>query len=390
MRPSSRLPLLLGFLTAIGPASTDMYLPAFPAIETGLHAPAGAAQYTLAAWFAGLAVGQITLGTLADRFGRRRPLIVASALYTATCAACALSPSILALSGWRVLAAIAASAGMVIPRAMVRDLADGHAAAAMLSRLMLVMGAAPILAPTLGGAVLIFADWRWIFWIMTAYGAVSFVLVLALLPETLAPAARTTLGFPDQVARYAAILRERGFLTHAAMGAAGIFAFFAYLAGSSPVFIDGFGLSPTAYGALFGLCAAGLIAMAQLNARLLPRFGHGTILRWASRTYLAAAVALAAVAFAGIHVLAAVLAPVFVMVSLQGILNPNTTVGALSRHAAHAGSASALMGTGQFLMGAISGLLVGVFTDGTPRGMAALMLTGALALAIADRVRGRA
>jgi len=390
MRPSPRLPLLLGFLTAIGPASTDMYLPAFPAIEAGLHAPAGAAQYTLAAWFAGLAIGQITLGTLADRFGRRRPLIVASALYTATCAACALSPSILALSGWRVLAAIAASAGMVIPRAMVRDLADGHAAAAMLSRLMLVMGAAPILAPTLGGAVLIFANWRWIFWIMTAYGAISFVLVVALLPETLAPAGRTTLGFSGQVARYAAILRERGFFTHAAMGAAGIFAFFAYLAGSSPVFIDGFGLSPTAYGALFGLCAAGLIAMAQLNARLLPRFGHGTILRWASRAYLAAAVVLAAVAFAGIHVLAAVLAPVFVMVSLQGILNPNTTVGALSRHAAHAGSASALMGTGQFLMGAISGLLVGVFTDGTPRGMAALMLTGALALAIADRVRGRA
>ena len=147
MRITPRLPLLLGFLTAIGPASTDMYLPAFPAIEAGLHAPAGAAQYTLAAWFAGLAIGQITLGTLADRFGRRRPLIVASALYTATCAACALSPSILALSGWRVLAAFAASAGMVIPRAMVRDLADGHAAAAMLSRLMLVMGAAPILAP---------------------------------------------------------------------------------------------------------------------------------------------------------------------------------------------------------------------------------------------------
>lgn len=390
MRITPRLPLLLGFLTAIGPASTDMYLPAFPAIEAGLHAPPGAAQYTLAAWFAGLAVGQITLGTLADRFGRRRPLIVASAFYTAACAACALAPSILALSGWRVVAAIAASAGMVIPRAMVRDLADGHAAAVMLSRLMLVMGAAPILAPTLGGAVLIFSDWRWIFWIMTGYGVVSFALVVALLPETLAPAGRTALGFSGQIARYVAILRERGFLTHAAMGAAGIFAFFAYLAGSSPVFIDGFGLSPTAYGALFGFCAAGLIAMAQLNARLLPRFGHGTILRWASRTYLAAAVALAVVAFAGIHVLAAVLAPVFIMVSLQGVLNPNTTVGALSRHAAHAGSASALMGTGQFLMGAISGLLVGVFTDGTPRGMAALMLIGAVALVIADRVRGRA
>ncbi len=390
MRTPTWLPLLLGFLTAVGPASTDMYLPAFPAIEAGLHAPAGAAQYTLAAWFAGLAVGQLTQGTLADRLGRRRPLIVATAIYTAACAACALAPSILALSGFRVIAAVAASAGMVIPRAMVRDIADGPAAAAMLSRLMLVMGAAPILAPTIGGAVLIFADWRWIFWIMAGYGVISFALVVTLLPETLPPAGRSRLGLTDQLARYAGILRERVFRAHAGMAAAGTFAFFAYLAGSSPVFIKGFGLSPSAYGGLFGLCAAGLIGAAQLNRRLLPRFGHANVLRWTARIYLLAAVALTAVAFTGVHLVVAVLAPVFVMVSLQGVLTPNATVGALSRHAAHAGSASALMGTGQFLMGAVSGLLVGIFTDGTPRGMAALMLVGAGAMVIADRARARA
>jgi DHA1 family bicyclomycin/chloramphenicol resistance-like MFS transporter len=389
MRVPPWLPLLLGFLTAVGPASTDMYLPAFPAIEAGLGAPAGAAQYTLAAWFAGLAIGQLTQGTLADRLGRRVPLIAGTAIYTAACVACALAPSILALSVFRVIAAVAASAGMVIPRAMVRDLADGHEAARMLSRLMLVMGAAPILAPTIGGAVLVFATWRWIFWIMAGYGVLSFGLVAALLPETLPPYERSRLSFAEQLARYRSILRDRGFRTHAGMAAAGTFAFFAYLGGSSPVFINGFGLSPSGYGLLFGLCAIGLISAAQLNARLLPRFGPSRLLAWTARIYVAAALALAAVAFSGVHVLAAVLAPVFVMVSLQGMLTPNATVGALSHQAAQAGSASALMGTGQFLMGAVSGLLVGVFTDGTPRGMAVLMLLGATGVAIADRRRAR-
>ncbi len=390
MRIPTWLPPLLGFLTAVGPASTDMYLPAFPAIEAGLHAPAGAAQYTLAAWFAGLAVGQLTQGTLADRFGRRTPLIVGTAIYTLACVACALAPSILALSAARIVAAIAASAGMVIPRAMVRDLADGHAAATLLSRLMLVMGVAPILAPSIGGAVLIFASWRWIFWIMAGYGAVCCALVVMLLPDTLPPGARLRLSAGQQIARYHAILRDQGFLLHAGMGAAATFAFFAYLAGSAPVFIDGFGLSPSRFGLMFGFCAAGLIAAAQLNPRLLARFGTGRVLRWTSRIYAAAAAALLAVAFAPLHRFAAVFAPMFVMVALQGILNPVTTAGALSRHAAHAGSASALMGTWQFLMGAISGLAVGVFTDGTPRGMAALMALGAVALLLADHARAAA
>ncbi|MDQ2803320.1 MAG: MFS transporter, partial [Pseudomonadota bacterium] len=192
------LPLLLGFLTAVGPASTDMYLPAFPAIEASLHGPVGSAEYSLAAWFAGLAVGQIAPGTLADRFGRRRPLIGATAVYTLTCAACALAPNILFLSAFRFVSAIAASAGMVIPRAVVRDLADGHAAAVLMSRLMLVMGAAPILAPSIGGAVLAFATWRWIFWIMTAYGAASLALVSWRLPDTLPSERRTRLPVGEQ------------------------------------------------------------------------------------------------------------------------------------------------------------------------------------------------
>jgi DHA1 family bicyclomycin/chloramphenicol resistance-like MFS transporter len=379
------LPLLLGFLTAVGPATTDMYLPAFPAIEASFSAAAGSAQFTLAAWFAGLAVGQLTQGTLSDRFGRKRPLIVATAVYTLSCLGCALAPSVGWLAVFRACAAIGASAGMVIPRAMVRDLAEGHAAAVLLSRLSLVMGAAPILAPALGSAVLAFADWRGIFWILTAYGAACWALVMVLLPDTLPAQRRIRLSPSEQLRRYRSILAERGFLTHAVMGGFATFAFFAYLGGSSPVFIQGFGLTPGQYAMIFGANSFGLICCAQLNPHLLRRFGHVAVLRGVSRVHLVATAALTAVAYLRLHTLGLVIAPVFVAISCMGMLNPNTIVGALARHQHHAGSASSLMGTGQYLLGAISGLIVGLVTDGTPRGMATLMLIGSVGMTVADR-----
>jgi DHA1 family bicyclomycin/chloramphenicol resistance-like MFS transporter len=383
------LPLLLGFLTAVGPATTDMYLPAFPAIEASFRAPPGSAQLTLAAWFAGLAIGQFSQGTLSDRFGRKRPLIAATSLYTFACLGCALSPSIQWLAAFRVLAAIGASAGMVIPRAVVRDLADGHAAAVLMSRLALVMGAAPILAPTIGSAVLAFANWRGIFWILTAYGVACWILVFLLLPDTLPPERRIRLRLGEQLARYRSIIVERGFLTHATMGGFATFAFFGYLGGSSPVFIQGFGLSPAQYAAIFGANSFGLICCAQLNPHLLHRFGHFLVLRGVACVHLCATAALTLIAFAGWHILPLVIAPIFVAISCMGMLNPNTIVGALTRHQHHAGSASSVMGTGQYLLGAVSGLLVGLATDGTPRGMAALMLAGSIGMVIADRWRPR-
>ncbi len=384
------LPILLGFLTAVGPATTDMYLPAFPSIEASFGSPAGSAQLTLAAWFAGLAFGQITQGTLSDRYGRKRPLIVATFVYTMACLGCALAPSIEWLAAFRALAAIGASAGMVIPRAMVRDLASGHAAAVLLSRLSLVMGAAPILAPTIGSAVLGFADWRGIFWILTAYGATCWALVVALLPDTLPQDRRIRLNLGEQLARFRGILAERGFLTHAAMGGFATFAFFAYLGGSSPVFIQGFGLTPTRYAMIFGANSFGLICCAQLNPLLLRRFGHSNVLRGVSRVHLTATLALMVIAYAGWHSLPLVVAPVFVAISCMGMLNPNTIVGALARHQHHAGSASSVMGTGQYLLGALSGLMVGLATDGTPRGMSLLMLMGSVGMTVADRWRPRA
>jgi DHA1 family bicyclomycin/chloramphenicol resistance-like MFS transporter len=386
---SSWLPVLLGFLTAVGPISTDMYLPSFPALEQALGVPTGSAQITLATWFAGLAVGQITQGSLSDRFGRRGPLIVGTMLYTIGSAGCALAPNLFWLSAARAVAAIGASASMVIPRAMVRDLSDGLAAARLMSKLMLVMGVAPILAPSLGSAVLGIASWRAIFWFATAYGVVAGIAVWLALPETLPERHRVKLGLAGLVQRYVSIARERVFLTHAVLGGAGFFGMFAYIGGSSPVFIEGLGLSTAQYALVFSLCAGGYIAATQVNSRILPRFGMFRVIRAATRLYWGAAAVLAAVAFSGHASAPALIVPIFVSMTCMGFVMPNTTVSALSRHAAHAASASALMGTMQFMMGAVSGVVIGLLTDGTPRGMAALMLAGATGAVIADLCRPR-
>jgi DHA1 family bicyclomycin/chloramphenicol resistance-like MFS transporter len=388
-RIPSWLPSFLGLFIAVGPAATDMYLPAFPAVEASFGTAPGTAQLTLAAWFAGLSIGQITQGTLSDRFGRRLPLTLGFIVFVISSIGCALAPTLGWLAVFRAFAAFGASAGMVIGRAVVRDLADGQAAAIMMSRLVLVMGVAPILAPTIGGAILTFAHWRMIFWLLSAYGAVCIILAWRVLPETLPAERRIRLSLAGLVARYLTIIRERTFLTHAIMGASGTFCMFAYLSGSSPVFIEGFGLSPSQFALIFGLCACGLIAGSQLNARLMPRVGLFRMLRIVSRISLAATVVLVIFAFGKVHVLTLIVAPLVVVLGCQGFNNANTSAGALSRHGAHAGSAAALMGMLQFGLGAGSGLLVGLLTDGTPRGMAAMMCLGASCAVVADRFRPR-
>jgi len=390
MNVPSWVPFLLGFFTAVVAFSTDMYLPAFPAIEASLSAAPGAAQLTLATWFAGLAVGQITQGTLADRFGRRAPLLAGFGLYTTGCIGCALAPDIVWLSGFRALSAFGAAAGAVIPRAMVRDLADGHAAARMQAKLMVVMAAAPILAPSIGGVLLLVWDWRAIFWVFTAYGLICMAMIGWMLPETLPTSGRLRLSMIALISRYAQILTERSFLTHALMGGFGMFCLFAHISSSSPVFILGYGFTPTQFGFVFGACAIGLVACGQISPRLLPRLGARMVVRIGSTSLVLATATLVAISFLRLDSPLTIIPPLIWAVGSLGFISPNAAVGALSRHAPHAGSASALMGTMMFTMGAISALLGGLFTDGTPRGMAALMLAAAVGVAIADWLRPRA
>jgi DHA1 family bicyclomycin/chloramphenicol resistance-like MFS transporter len=383
------LPLLLGFLQAVGPVSTDMYLPSFPALEAGLHGAAGSAQITLATWILGLSVGQLVVGTVSDRFGRRTPLLIGTAVYTIASAGCASSDSIAVLAVWRFVAALGASASMIVPRAVVRDVAEGHDAARMMSRLILILGAAPILAPSLGGLVLGFASWRAIFWIMTGYGLIGSLLAMALLPDTLPPAARTHLSPAAMFGRYRLVLTDRQFMTHAAMLSCVSFALFAYLGGSPTVFIGHYHLPPGRYAILFGAIAGAYITGSQLNILLVRRFGLSGTLTIVSWAYLALGGLVFAAALTDAGGAVGMALALALMQGVIGFISPTATVGALTHHAAHAGSASAMLGTLQFLIGASSGFLIAWMTNGTALPMAWLMLAGAVGVKIADLCRPR-
>jgi DHA1 family bicyclomycin/chloramphenicol resistance-like MFS transporter len=374
-------------LTAIGPISTDMYLPAFPAIEAELGRSWGGAQVTLAAWFVGLAVGQLVQGTLADRLGRRRPLILGTALYALASVGCALALNMTALSAWRCVAAFGGAASAVIPRAVVRDLADGLEAARLMSRLMLVMGAAPILAPTLGGLLLGSGGWRAIFWASAAYGLVSCLLAAYLLPETLPPAKRMRRSAVALLGQFIRIGRERGFLTNTLMAGAGSFIVFAFIGGAPEVYIRQFHIPPAQFGLLFAISATGFIAASQLNPWLVRRFGARSVPTFALRVCACAVLVLVLSVFTGAGGFLGIYVPAALALACTGLVFPNAAVGALSRHASRAGSASALLGTLQFSLAASGSALVGALGDGTPRPMAVLMLLGVVGATAAELAR---
>ncbi|WP_239451596.1 multidrug effflux MFS transporter [Elioraea rosea] len=366
----TRLVLILGTLTAVGALSIDMYLPAFPAMEAEFGGRPGTAQATLAAFFIGISIGQLVQGPLADRFGRRKPLLAGSLLYTLATIGCAVAPDATSFSAFRVLAAFGGSAGMVIPRAVVRDIAEGTAAARMMSRLVLVMGAAPILAPSLGGLALAFGNWRLIFWVLALYGVVCILLVWRALPETLEPARRRHDSPAGIVVTYVAILKDPSYLAPALSACAGFGGLFAYIAGASDAFMKLGGLSESSFAALFGLNAAFFIAFAQVNAWALGRASPARLIGWGVTALGVSAAALLAVALARIAHPLAIAAPVAAAMAALGFIGPNGTALALARQGHRAGSASALSGTMTFVFGAASAAVVALAADGTARPMA--------------------
>jgi DHA1 family bicyclomycin/chloramphenicol resistance-like MFS transporter len=383
----ARLALVLGSLTAVGPLSIDMYLPAFPAIEAEFGGSPGIAQATLAAFFIGIAIGQLAQGMLADRFGRRMPLLAGSLLYTLATIGCALAPGAQSFSLFRFLSALGGSAGMVIPRAVVRDVAEGHAAAKLLSRLLLVMGAAPILAPSLGAVALAVAHWRMIFWLLALYGLACIALVWLALPETLPPGRRRRDSPAGVVLTYAAILRDGSFLAPALSACAGFGGMFAYIAGSADAFMRLAGLDERQFALLFGLNAACFIAAAQVNAWALGRSSPARLLGWGVAGFVVSALALLVVAFAGVSHPLALAVPVASALAALGFVGPNATALGLSRQGARAGSASALQGTMTFGFGAVSGAAVSLLADGTARPLAAALAAWSLVSLAADRWR---
>lgn len=366
--------ILMGALTAIGPFAIDMYLPAFPTIAANLGVPRGDVERTLAAYLIGLALAQVFYGPMADRFGRKPPLMVGLALFMVASLGCALSGTVEALTGWRVLQAMGGAAGIVIPRAVIRDHYDTHEAARAMSLLMLIMGLAPILAPLAGGQLLAIASWRSLFWIMLVGGAMLMVAVARIMKESLAPERVVPLRWSTILRNYRDLFMHRGFMAHSLAGGFGQAGMFAYIIGSPRVFIELYGVPPQYYGLLFGTNALSLIICSQISARLLRSYKPHQLQRWALTSLAAASLVAVGLTLAGWMTLPLLMLCLISYMGSQGFVNPNSAALALSDQGKRLGAASALLGTLQLSCGALAGFAVSAWqTD------SALPLTTTLA-----------
>jgi len=379
--------LILGALSAFGPLAIDFYLPGFPAMALAFGTDEKHIQTTLAAYFLGLSIGQLAYGPVADRFGRRVPLLVGVCLFTLASLACAFAPNLDALIAARFVQALGGCAGMVLSRAIVSDKCDAIASAKVFSQLVLVMGLAPILAPMLGGVLVNVYGWQSIFVALTLFSALCTLAVALGLPESL-PASQPRQPLSGASRQYGRLLKDRVFIGHALTGGIAIAGMFSYIAGSPFVFIKLYGVPAEHYGWLFGSNAAGFILVAQINARLLARRGPAFLLRRAVWVYLASGLTLLAISALQPAKLWPLLIPLFICIASLGCIIPNASACAMNGQGARAGSASALLGCIQFSVAAGAAALVGVLHDGSAVPMAlviSLCGLGAVAMATATR-----
>ena len=352
-----------------------MYLPGLPSIAREFGVETAVAQQTLSIFFVGLALGQVIYGPISDRVGRRRPLIFGCALYALACIGCVFAPTLGSLIVLRFAQALGACAGIVIARSVVRDLFDQRESARMYSLLMLVMGLAPILAPLVGGQLLLFFGWRSIFLTLSGFGVLCLALVVWGLRESLPVERRTRAGVGAALRVYGGLLADGRYMGYALAGGLASAAMFAYISGSAFVFIELNGVAPEYFGLLFGINALGLIVASQLNRWLLLRYAGGQILHVALGVTATSGLLLAAVTALGIGGFPTLLVLLFLCIASTGLVGPNATAAAMAPYARQAGSASALLGALQFAMGALAGALVGLLFNGT-----ALPMTAVIAL----------
>ncbi|MNM74894.1 Bicyclomycin resistance protein [compost metagenome] len=379
--------LILGALSAFGPLAIDFYLPAFPAMALAFGTDENHVQMTLAAYFLGLSIGQLAYGPVADRFGRRIPLLIGVGLFTVASVACAYAPNLEWLIGARFIQALGGCAGMVISRAVVSDKCDAVGSAKVFSQLMLVMGLAPILAPLLGGLLVNTTGWQSIFLALTGFSALAGLAVATGLPESL-PAHIPRQPLSGALRQYGRLLADPIFLGHALTGGIAIAGMFAYIAGSPFIIIKLYGVPAEHFGWLFGINAAGFILVAQVNARLLAKRGPMFLLARAVWVYLAAGLTLLAVSSLHTAQLWPLLIPLFICIASLGCISPNAAACAMSGQGARAGSASALLGCLQFSVAAGASALVGVLHDGSAVPMAMVIsLCGILVVSAAVLTR---
>lgn len=371
MTPFFRIALILGLLSAIGPFAIDMYLPALPSIGHDLSAPDNLVQMSLLAFFIPFAIFQLLYGPIADMYGRKLPLYIGIGLFAVASVGCALANDIHTLIAFRFLQGIGGAAGMVVPRAIVRDMHTGVQAARLMSLLMLVFSISPILAPLTGSAVIAFYGWRGVFWAVTIAAFIGLILLSTQLKETRSKEDRAGSSFRSAMAAYRYLLGDRNFMTLSFIGSFGISSFLVYLANSPFVLINHYGLTPTQYSFAFSVNAVSFFAVSQMTGRLGQRFGLVRVMRVAVTGFAASMVTLVAAMGLGFEQLPVLVCLLFVGFGFLGLVIPTTAVLALEEHGAIAGTASALMGTLQFVTGAVAMVLAGLVANGTAVPMSA-------------------
>lgn len=378
--------ILMGSLAAIGPLAVDMYLPSFEAIAVDLNVSVGQVERTLASYLLGLALAQLIYGPLADRFGRKPPLIGGLILFIVASFACAATMDIEHLNLWRIIQAFGGASGMVVPRAVIRDHLETRDAAKALSLLMLIMGVMPIVAPLLGGQVVALGSWRIIFYIMAGVGVMQLIAVMIAMRESLYPENIIALR-PSIIAHnYLGLLRHKRFVCYTLAGGFGTAGMFAYIVGSPRVFLTIYDVDPRYFGLLFGLNAMSLILASQLSARMLNRWAPGVLLRRAQIVLVVMTLIALALTLFGVITLLLLMLCLMGFMASQGFVNPNAAALALNEQGHRLGVASAMMGTLQMLCGAGSGMAVSAWQSDTP-----LPLTGMLAAcAVLSWLFGRA
>jgi DHA1 family bicyclomycin/chloramphenicol resistance-like MFS transporter len=379
-----QLAIVLGLITAGGPFAIDMYLPALPSIGGALQATPAAVQMSLMVFFIMLGVCQLVYGPLSDMFGRKPPIYVGLAIFTIGSVGCALAPNINVLIGFRVLQSLGACAGMVVPRAVVRDLYTGHDATRLMSLLMLVVSVSPILAPLTGSFIIAGFGWRGVFLALTIAGAIAFLLAATQLRETREIHDRADSSWASAFAGYRKLLTDAEFLGLTFVGAFGVSSFFIYLASASFVIVNHYGLTPMMFSLCFALNAASFFGFSQLTARLTAKYGLTRVIR-VSVSGFAIAMSMVAVLFlGGVDSLALMMIFLFIGYGFLGLVLPTTAVLSLENHGAIAGTASALMGALQFGVGAAVMAVSGIFANGAPKPMMiGIAISALIAFAIA-------
>jgi DHA1 family bicyclomycin/chloramphenicol resistance-like MFS transporter len=377
--------ITLGLIVAVGPFAIDMYLPALPTIAADLNASTAATQMTLMVFFITFGVAQIAFGPISDMVGRKKPLYFGLAVFAIGGIGAGLSPSIEWLIFFRFIQGIGAAACMVIPRAVIRDLHTGIEATRLMSTIMLVFSVSPILAPLIGSAIIVPFGWRAVFVAVTIVAIIGFALVAFALPETLRPENRMRVSVGSVLSGFGTLFRDARFLGLTFIGGLGLASFFAFLATSSFVYIDHYGLTPTEYSLAFSVNAIGFIGASQLSAKLAGRYGFSRVIMTAVSGYAAIILVLFAVTAAGVDDLATLMVGLFAAFAFLGLVIPSTMVLSLEEHGPIAGMASALGGTLQFLAGAVVISVASVFFDGTSLPMVtiiAVCAAGAFVLAV--------